>query len=243
MKVEAYIIAWNEIETIQFTIQHYQKFCDRITIFDNYSTDGTPEKAIKMGCEVKSFGVRGVLDDTEYIKVKNNCWKGSDADWVVVCDADEILVHDNMCKFLSKAKASGATMINTLGFDVFSHDMPDRDFLEIQTGIYSKNYSKNIIFSPIIQEINYVYGCHECKPKGDIIYHSERLPLFHYRNIGGPERLIKRHESYRERLSERNKRFKMGIHYQYDNETRVKEWTERFEASRPFSEVNFGGLV
>lgn len=53
MKIEAHIIAWNENETIHLTIKHYQQFCSKIIIYDNYSTDNTRSICESMGCEVK----------------------------------------------------------------------------------------------------------------------------------------------------------------------------------------------
>src|SRR5690606_32463251 len=90
MKIHAYILTWNESDIIGLVIKHYQKFCDKITIMDNHSSDGTDKIAKSMGCEVRKFGTR-YFDDAENMKVKNECWKGSDADWVIVCDADEVL--------------------------------------------------------------------------------------------------------------------------------------------------------
>lgn len=243
MNIEAHIIAWNEAETIHLTLKHYQQFCNHIVLWDNFSDDGTPEIAKSMGCKVKTFGTPGVLDDRTYMELKNECWRkkhnGPDSrDFVIVCDADEILY--NKFNFLSwhevigVFKKQGVTLIKTYGWNVFSYDMPKNDWLEITTGIHEENYSKSVIFDPKkITDINYKIGAHVCSPKGDIIYSEERLTLLHYRNVGGPERLIKRHEVYRKRLSEENKARSFGIHYTWDNEIRVKEWESKYALSKP----------
>src|SRR5690606_28042527 len=106
MKIHAYILTWNESDIIGLVIKHYQKFCDKITIMDNYSSDGTDKIAQSMGCEVRKFGTK-FFDDAENMKVKNECWKGSDADWVIVCDADEVLFHNAIRAILVNTK--GAT--------------------------------------------------------------------------------------------------------------------------------------
>jgi hypothetical protein len=233
--IEAYIICWNEIETIQFTIDHYKKVCDRIVFYDNHSNDGTQEVIKDNGCELVTFGTVGKLEDREYIKIKNNCWKGSKADWVIVCDCDEIIWHKNFIDVINFEQSRGRTVFKSIGFDMFSEDMPKDDFLEIQTGIPSLNYSKIAVFSPKIKSINYVYGCHVADPVGGVSYSSERLNLFHYRNIGGVERLKNRHQQYRERLSEHNKRFGLGIHYTYDNEQREKDWYNSLDKAIGFN--------
>ena len=75
--IEAYIICWNESDTIHLTIEHYEQFCDKITFYDNHSTDGTQEIISDYGHEIRTFGNRHKLEDKEYIKIKNNCWKNS----------------------------------------------------------------------------------------------------------------------------------------------------------------------
>jgi glycosyltransferase involved in cell wall biosynthesis len=212
MTIEAYVLAFNEEATIALTIKHYQQFCDRIIIFDNFSTDSTREIAESLGCEIRPFGIAGVLDDKEYLKVKNNCWKGSNADWVIVCDADEILWHKDL-RMLLFDEPNG-TIFRTEGWNVFSNDMPANNWLEITTGLPDRKYSKQIIFDPkAIKEIGYVYGCHENNPKGEVIYSQETLTLFHYKHVGGANRVADRHALYAERLSDWNKRYRCGFQY------------------------------
>lgn len=229
---EAFIICWNEIETIRFTIDHYEKFCDQLTFYDNYSDDTTDTYIESRGHKVVKFGTPGKLEDKTYVKLKNICWRQSTADWVVVVDCDEIVHHNSIKEVLQDAKG---TIFKTYGFDIFSNDMPVNSFLEIQTGIYSENYSKSAVFSPKLESINFDYGCHVAKPRGDVRVCKEVLNLFHYRNIGGVERLVKRHEIYRERLSDHNRKYNLGIHYMYEDERRKKEWLEKYNQAHLFN--------
>jgi len=41
MKIHAYIIAWNEEKILPFTLDYYSKFCEKIYIYDNMSTDNS----------------------------------------------------------------------------------------------------------------------------------------------------------------------------------------------------------
>lgn len=237
--IEAHIVAWNEAETIHLTIKHYQKFCSRIVLWDNHSTDNTREIAKSMGCIVKTFGRPGELSDRAYIELKNECWKlshpGPDRrDWVVIVDTDEILKHS---KFrLRLAEQMGCTIIKTQGWNVFSHDMPKDDWLEITNGHEENNYSKTVIFDPKqITDINFRIGCHVSSPRGNVRFSTEAMYLLHYRNVGGPQRLIDRHNLYRERMSEENRQRQWGFHYLVSDEERVREWEEKYQKSRPFS--------
>lgn len=230
MFVEAYILAFNESQTIHLTIKHYQQFCSRIVIYDNFSTDNTRGIAEALGCEIRPFGIAGVLDDKEYLKVKNNCWKGSNADWVIVCDADEILIPPLFW--------DESTIYKTYGWNIFSNEVPRETWEEITTGIHDQNYSKLVCFNPkAITDINYVYGCHEANPKGDVRYSEFVLPLFHYKHIGGAQRVADRHALYNERLSDWNKRYKCGYQYQEPREQTIKYFNECLKKSLPFSQV------
>ena len=231
--IETFLISWNESDTIHLTIKHYLKF-GKVTLFDNFSNDGTPEIADKLGAYVQSFGRKGVLDDKEYLKIKNNCWKESKADYVIVCDSDEILQIDN--KLIERELSKGVTIFKTWGWNIFSNKMPKKDWAEINTGFHDPNFSKQIIFSPKLRGINYVYGCHVCNPEGDLKYSNTVLPLFHYRNVGGVDRLIQRHKSYRRRMSDLNKRLRLGYHYLTEEKKKRKEWHDCFQNSIEFSQ-------
>lgn len=235
MKVVARIIAWNEAEVIRLTISHYQKFCDHVIVYDNHSTDNTADIARSMGAEVVPFGLPGVLSDDEYLKVKNHAWKGSDADWEIIVDTDEVIYHPSIVNVLERSLEAGDTIMTTWGWQIMSLAVPRFYWLEVKHGYHYSNYSKSAVFSPRLQEIGYVYGCHEAKPKGHVQYSKDTLLLAHYSNIGGPWRLIKKHAAYRERLSDRNRRFGLGVHYTYSDEQRINEWNERYAQSSDFS--------
>lgn len=220
--IETYLIAWNETETIALTIKHYSQF-SKVILYDNFSDDNTREIAESMGCEVRLFGRKGELNDAEYLKIKNRAWKVSKADYVIIVDADEIL---------QEPKDFTGTIWKTKGFNIYSHDIPKETYSEIITGHWDDNYSKTVIFSPKrITDINFTYGAHRSDPKGEVIYSPEVLTLFHYRAIGGPERMVKRHAQYRKRMGYLNRTLGLGSHYLYDDNRRRKEWKEYYEKS------------
>lgn len=61
----------------------------RITIYDNESQDGTAELAEFLGCRAVSYSTDGELRDSKYMEIKSNCWRASDADWILIVDLDE----------------------------------------------------------------------------------------------------------------------------------------------------------
>src|SRR5688500_3820311 len=198
MKIEAFLLCWNEIDIMPFVIRHYQEFCDKITIYDNHSTDGSAELALSMDCEVIPFGTK-FFDDSENMKVKNECWKGSKADWVIVADMDEVLFsgdtkYFNELETLDLIKSKGITIVNTIGWQVMSDQMPNDALLEIRNGYNFSNYAKSIVFNPKeITEINYGPGAHKCDPKGNVVTSlKDSMYVLHYKHIGGVQRTIDR---------------------------------------------------
>lgn len=183
-------------------------------MWDNYSGDDSVKIAKSLGMEVRTFGAMGQLNDQHYLDVKNNAWKeDKDFDYVIVCDADEFLKGDVLSLTSSLPKVKGYNMVSD-----------SLDLQMIKTGYPDDNYSKRIIFDPKrINEINYVHGAHVCRPYGSVSEHDQ-LSLYHYRCIGGFDRLYDRHLLYQNRMSKFNRRHNMGHHYLVDKATKLNEW-------------------
>jgi glycosyltransferase involved in cell wall biosynthesis len=189
-------------------------------MFDNYSSDNSREIAKKYGFDVRLFGKRGELNDQHYLDVKNHCWKedrGKGVDYVIVCDADEFVTGPS--KYIGPAPS-------VVGYNMISDFLPKNSVFEIRTGEFSESYSKQAIFNPdAVKEIDYVHGCH--KNRMVILDAWEKggpLQLYHYRQIGGVERLLERHQEYRKRMSQFNRKHRMGYHYLATDEEKIKEF-------------------
>lgn len=237
MRIETHIVTWNRADTIHLTVQYYQAF-SKVIVHDNFSTDQTRDILEALSAEVRLFGRAGVLDELEYLKVKNHVWKGSDADFVLLVDDDEIIYHPELINVLQRAITNGDTIFKPKGFSIYSNDMPVNKWTEIMTGIPDEKYNKPCCFSPRINEINYAPGCHEAKPRGDLKYNNE-LILLHYHGVGGVERMIKRHQEYepRRQKSEFNMRWGCGKEYGFSPESKRQWFKEQLEKSVPFSEA------
>lgn len=231
MRIVLYFINFNDSFYIPFIAKHYGAFCERIIMYDNYSTDNSRDIAANLRMEVRVFGRAGVLDDQHYLDVKNHCWKeqrGKGIDYVIVCDADEF-VKIKSEKLLSACPA-------VVGFNMISDALPYKDIFEINTGNVSTSYSKEVVFSPDrLEEINFVHGCHlnnkklfpTSKPYGqeqEERFLRDDIRLFHFRQIGGVQRLLNRHAIYRPRMSPFNLKNKMGFHYLHEDEQKKQEW-------------------
>lgn len=238
MIIDAHLLCYNEKDIMPFVIKHYASFCDRVIIHDNHSTDGSAELARSMGCEVIPFGDK-FFNDQHNMDEKNDCWKGLDADWVIVSDMDEILFSNagnpiaSILATLEMHKNRGTTILHTIGWQIMSEEMPKESLLEISNGYEFSNYAKSIIFNPkALTEINYGPGAHDCSPEGNVVWsHGPALHVLHYKHIGGVERTIKRYKEYMKRMSKVNLQRGWGIHYKQNEKQLRREWAERMSKS------------
>ena len=192
MKIHAYVICKNEELILPHLLNYYSKFCQKITFYDNESTDNTVNIINQFNeCETEiiTYSTNGEIRDDVYVEIKNSCWKGNDVDFVIIIDSDEFLYHTNLIEFLANNKFD---VYYPTGYNMISNYFPD-DYSKLITeqvilGEYCKNYSKSVIFNPkTIKDINYGIGAHESNPIGynDItIYNGTDLKLLHYKNLG-----------------------------------------------------------
>ena len=105
MKIFGNCLVKNEADMIVETLTHAARWCDRMFIFDNGSTDGTWEKVLELSkrdpkvVPYKSASVpyRDSLRRETFNHYRSECAAG---DWWCKLDADE-LYHENPREFLS----------------------------------------------------------------------------------------------------------------------------------------------
>jgi hypothetical protein len=142
--IHVYSVCRDEIEILPFFLDYYDRICSKIFIYDNQSKDGS-RKLIDAHpkCTRVDYDTGGVLRDDVHMYIKNSVWKDSrgEADWVIVCDLDELLYHKNLAHFLMRCKRLGITLPKPVGFNMISDEMPTPGRLitdQIRYGAYSK---------------------------------------------------------------------------------------------------------
>jgi len=219
MKIEVFVLCYNEEIILPFFLQHYCDFAN-VIIYDNESTDSSTAIAENFGAKVITYNTNKQIRDDVYLDIKNSCWKESDADWVIVVDADEFIYHKNLVEIL---KSTPESIIVPQGYEMISEDIPKFEeksiTSHIKEGIKYDNSSKPCIFSPKkLKEINFTPGCHSANPVGDISYNiNSGIKLLHYKHINR-EYVINKHSEYQTRLSLVNKQNRWGHHYNRSNQ-------------------------
>lgn len=222
--IHYYSICWNEEKILPYVLDYYSPICEKIVFLDNESDDHSKSIIRSFSnAEVRSYSSNGEIRDDIYIDIKNNIWKESrgKADWVIVCDTDEILYHPQLLSKLDELKKDGVTIIRPHGFDMYAESYPEKSLLEIKDGIKdNRHLGKCIIFNPDkIEEINYKIGCHKCYPTGELkFYKRDDIKLLHYKFLN-LEFLIERFEILRNRLSNYNVENNFGKHYLTEKES------------------------
>jgi len=201
---------------LPYFLRHYSQFAD-VTIYDNYSTDNSVKIIEEWGGKVVKYDSGNQIRDDLYVQVKNNCWKDSKADWVIVGDCDEFVYHPELIKRLETIKE---TFVVPRLFNMVSENFPSGDgqiYDEIKTGVWGG--AKMNLFRPSeIKEVNFDVGCHYARPTGNVEYNfiSDIMTL-HYKNLSA-EYVYERSRLFASRLSDINKRYKWGYHYNFPME-------------------------
>ena len=232
MKIESYAICYNEEALLPYYLRHYSQFCDQITIFDNYSTDRS-EEICRSNRKVKliKYDTGNQIRDDIYLQIKNNCWKQSDASWVIVGDIDELVYHPNIRNVLFN---TWATIITPKMFNMYSEVFPTTTgqiYEEVRTGIPCG--SKTNLFKPkAVSNINYDPGCHVAHPEGTIIYDEDLgIKTFHMRYLS-KEWVLERTAQSRARLSDLNKKLGWGVHYQATPDEISEQFDNEFKQAK-----------
>lgn len=223
MKIEAFILCHNEAKFVRHTLNHYKKICSHINVIDNESTDDSVNiiRTEYPDVEIITYKSEGVLNDGMHQQLKNTCWKNSDADWVIVCDMDELLYHPDLLNRLKAMSDKFFVLPLVYGYNMFSETFPE-DYSrpitdQVKNGVRAYHFDKQIIFDPKrVAAINYGPGAHtfqpEVKPGSRLDAPKSVLLLLHYKYMG-EEYLINKHGYYATRISEFNKQHNFGSEY------------------------------
>lgn len=179
-------------ECCLFFFSHYDDIVDRYFIFDNQSTDGSYQMLLDHPkVELNSIQFSGKSFILAAQIFYNSFWKASrsQADWVIVCNIDEHLYHENFHDYIDDCSNKGHTLIKPIGFNMVSQIFPSYGqplYEQVQTGIRDVRFDKPQLFKPHeIDEINFTPGRHRANPSGNVRPpFVPELKLLHYKYLG-----------------------------------------------------------
>lgn len=234
--IHVYTVCWNEEKFLPFFLDHYRSFCEKIIVYDNESTDSTLDiLAQNPKVEIVTYKTNNQINDDIYQHIKNNVWKRSrgKADYVIVCDLDELL-YAKTGDIKSILKQTNKTVFRPDGYEMMSENFPlyNKPLREQCKGLFSEYYCKKIIFDPhCIVDINYYPGCHEADPRGFVKTGTSEFLLLHYKRLG-VDYVVNRYRAFGARLSQQNIDNKMGLHYRMTEKEITDELTRMLAAAK-----------
>lgn len=191
MKVEIFVPAYNGMHILPMFLDHYQERFPgcRINIYNDNSTDETGDYCRSRGCNVVDY----VSEEPKSISVthlRNNCWKESEAEWIIVVDQDELIN-------ISLADLDAIENFDVIKFKGYNMVVQEgqngpREFTH---GKLHPWYCKSLMFRKSVGEINYTLGAHTVKPEGDVRINRYHFTMFHY-----PKRFYSKEEFIKEFL-------------------------------------------
>jgi hypothetical protein len=225
--IHVFAICYNEERIIPFFLDHY-KFADKITVYDNESTDRSRDLLARDSrVEIIPYNTHNTLDDSVYVRIKQSCWKTTDCTYAIIVDMDEFVYHPDIKKFLSETNYAA---YRPLGCNMVAETFPTSgSFTDIiKTGVVDINYSKLCVLSPSrVDSIEYGLGCHNAaictRNPQDTILDTNEMKVLHYKNISFEYRFSK-HQEYIKRMSDFNRQIGAGIHYTYSEEKQREEY-------------------
>ena len=225
MKIDLYAVCHNEQDILPFFLRHYERFVDRMFIYDNQSDDRSPillkshPKVVYHCCDTNNQ-----FREDWITEMKNKAWKdhSMDADYVIVVDIDEFVYHPHLATILKQYYASGIECVHTYGYNMVADAFPPLDadrqiYDDIRSGTPESSFDKVCIFDPKKIDIQYYPGCHSCRGIIGARYPRRRVvKLLHYKFVDF-HRLVNRCASRQLRNSEINKKMNWGT-YDYTAE-------------------------
>lgn len=195
---------YNQIDILPFTLRHYEKFVDKIIVWDDESTDGTREllenhPLVQLHKWPHEKGINeSVFIDHAYSVYPKLAGK---FDWIIWADPDEFIYAPDIKTVLFGASAAGIEVIRSKGYNMIGRGLPDhksgKQIWELlQTGVYSHEYSKPIVFNPRCK-IEWDFGKHYLVP--GIQVKASKTPLvklLHYRYLGSEYTMAKNKKNY-----------------------------------------------
>jgi hypothetical protein len=214
VRVWLYCICRNEERILPFFLRHYAPWVERMTFYDDRSTDQT--RAILAHCPKAVVadwpGEPGLVDD-QFLEFANERWKDArgHADYVVWVDCDEFLYHPNIVAVLERYLAEGVDVPQIEGFTMVSRVFPTTTgqiYDEVRTGFPDGIWGKAAIFR---RHMHWTMGRHsldftQFNPRSSA---TAEIKLLHYRALG-LDYVRWRHARNWERVPERCRAMNLG---------------------------------
>lgn len=242
MTIDLYTLCFNEIDILPFIVDYWKRLpLNKVVVFDNFSTDGSITYLKQFPfVEVRYFKTEG-MNDIVQANIKNLAWRESKgkADYVIVCDMDEVLYSKDLNKTLLKMKEGGYNVLGTpwyaCCFDKrpsytegkLLHELGDK-FYRQSVNRTHPHLGKFMLFDPnLIDNMQYSVGCHIAHPLPQMkLLETNDVVAIHVNKGLSEDYFVERRKVMCKNLSETNNRYGLCFEYHRDEETTRNEYRE-----------------
>src|ERR1035437_1682865 len=125
MTIGREIVAFKEEEISLKNLKHYTSFCSRTVMHDLGSSDSSKAIAQAYVVKIVDWDSGNQVNDIVNKKIKETCWQGTDADWVICADADELIYFpDGHKEAFESYTAQNIPIVKPHGWEMTSEAMP-----------------------------------------------------------------------------------------------------------------------
>lgn len=256
IKIELYTCGFNEEFQLQFAIDYWKLLITdeselHVTYFDNMSDDNTLKMLSKYDwITVKQFDTNGEMNEQVLTYIRNNCWKGSNADWCIVVDVDEVFYSKDLIGELKKMKEQGVGAVSCNWYALCGDFVPEYKegmLLHQQIGkVYKQyinhregfsEYGKIQLFNPkMAVDMHYSMGMHYAFPQCQIVYNPNIIQIHFDKGYSAEWKIQKRRELWN-RLNPQLKNMGVCVEYGQDYESLKKEYENNQKNSFDLNDI------
>lgn len=211
VNIKVYTFCYNSEKILPFIINYWKQYATSVVVYDNMSTDKSVEILSKYDwIEVRHFDTNKKHDPDKMMQIKNNCVnesKSSKADYVMICDLDEVLYcYDSLMHDLAIAKQNGIKVFNSVYYNAIVNKFPasSQTLLQNISGVKlvkNINVNKVLLFDPSIN-IKFSNLQNNCTYDNNI--KTGEINIIHNKMIG-LDRFLNEQLDYIKRINKTNK--------------------------------------
>lgn len=256
LKIELYTCGYNEEFQLKFAIDYWKRFITdesdfRVFYYDNMSTDSSVDILKQYDwITVISFDTGGEMNEHVLTHIRNNCWKQSNADFVLVVDVDEVFYSKDIISELKKMKKQGIGAVACNWYALCGDNVPEYKeglLLHQQIGKAYKQhinhregfggYGKIQLFNPkLAVDMHYSLGMHYAFPHCPIVFNPNIIQIHFNKGYGWQYEINRRREMWN-RLNKNEKAMGICYEYSYPEEKIIKEYKEKQTKAFDLNEI------
>ena len=168
VNIYVYTFCYNNAQILPYIIDYWSKYATKVIVYDNESTDNSKDILSKYNwIEIRLYNTNNKYNPEKIQNIKNQCYKEAigEADYVMVCNIDEVLFFNNkLFQYLLDCKKANIDYFISKYYECISRNMPEykpQELLQTKCkAVIDQKTKKILLFNPSINIAfsNYQYS-------------------------------------------------------------------------------------